>query len=57
MHMAYQNYSNEELITLVRSSTSPTPLEELLATRLAEAVDIIDDLEHHRFCDTCGECP
>ncbi len=55
MHVAYQNYSNEELITLVRSSTSPTQLEELLAARLAEAVDIIDDLEHRRFCDACGE--
>ncbi len=53
--MAYQNYSNEELITLVRSSTNPTKLEELLAARLAEAVDSIDDLEHHRFCDACGE--
>lgn len=53
--MAYQNYSNEELITLVRSSTNPTQLEELLAARLAEAVDSIDDLEHHRFCDACGE--
>ena len=52
--MAYQNYSNEELISVVRSSTSPTPLEELLAARLAEAVDIIDDLEHHRYCEACG---
>ena len=52
--MAYQNYSNEELITLVRSSTSPTPLEALLAARLAEAVDSIEDLEHHRYCEACG---
>ena len=55
MHVTHQNYSNEELLSIVRSSTNPTPLEELLAARLAEAVDSIEDLEHHRFCDACGE--
>lgn len=41
------NLTNEELIRHVQNSMTATPIERLLAARLAEAVDEIEELLEH----------